>query len=231
MSKAYQVVNDFEQALCKYTGATCAVAVESCTASLFLCLMYLNDRVRGKHISIPDRTYPSVPAQIYFAGGKPRFWSMDMGFQDWQDQGYYDLLPLPIVDSAKYMSRNMMQDNGFRNKFVCLSFHAKKAIPIGRGGAILIPEQMAQARSWFRRARFDGRNPKPLDQDELNMLGWNMYMTPEQAARGMEFMQWIPDSIVLPREPYLDLPNQPLWKEYKHDTDAGLGAGAPNQRN
>ena len=36
MSKSFQVVRDFEAALCEYTGAPYAVAVNSCTMALLL---------------------------------------------------------------------------------------------------------------------------------------------------------------------------------------------------
>ena len=41
---------------------------------------------------------------------------------------------------------------------------------------------------WFKKARYCGRNAKPLMEDNFEMLGWNMYMTPEQAARGLLLM-------------------------------------------
>ena len=35
------------------------------------------------------------------------------------------------------------------------------------------------------KARFDGRSECPLTEDTIEMVGWNMYMTPEQASRGL----------------------------------------------
>jgi dTDP-4-amino-4,6-dideoxygalactose transaminase len=72
-----------------------------------------------------------------------------------------------------------MYDGGL----VCLSFHAKKLLPIGRGGMILTDDY--EAYKWLKKARFDGRDEVPLGDDELTQLGWNMYMTPEQASRGL----------------------------------------------
>ena len=37
----YQAVKDFEQTIAEYAGAKYGVAVESCTAALFLALKYL----------------------------------------------------------------------------------------------------------------------------------------------------------------------------------------------
>jgi dTDP-4-amino-4,6-dideoxygalactose transaminase len=66
----------------------------------------------------------------------------------------------------------------------CLSFHAKKLLPIGRGGIILTDD--ANADAWLRLARFDGREECDLSgQGEFRVIGWNAYMQPEQAARGL----------------------------------------------
>jgi len=156
-------------------------------------------------VTIPKITYPSAACAIVNAGGQ-------VGFddRDWQQEGWYYLKNAGIIDSAKYLCRGMYWNKEyphastyFRGCFVCLSFHAKKAIPIGRGGAILTGNKKAY--EWFKCARFDGRHEAPLNKDTLAMAGWNMYMTPEQAARGLELMQWIKDVNILPPDPYQDL--------------------------
>lgn len=45
------------------------------------------------------------------------------------------------------------------------------------------------AYEWFKKARFDGREPIPLQDDNFTMLGWNMYMEPSNAARGIQLFQ------------------------------------------
>jgi dTDP-4-amino-4,6-dideoxygalactose transaminase len=66
----------------------------------------------------------------------------------------------------------------------CLSFQIKKVLPIGRGGAILTSHRYT--RDWLKKARHDGRSlDVPYDKDQLMFMGWNMYMTPEDAARGI----------------------------------------------
>lgn len=50
-----------------------------------------------------------------------------------------------------------------------------------------------QAYEWLKKARFDGRNQCPLLEDVISMIGWNMYMTPEQAARGLMLFDIIKD--------------------------------------
>ena len=57
-----------------------------------------------------------------------------------------------------------------------------------------------EAYKWFRVARYEGRHIADgvsYKDDVLDMIGWNMYMTPEQAARGLELFEntadWNPD--------------------------------------
>lgn len=166
----YRVVKEFERQIAEYSGSRYAVAVESCSAAIFLCCAYLD--LVGQEVTIPSRTYPSVPAAIIHAGGRvcfdPEPWS-----------GVYQLKPLDITDGALRFCRGM-----YKGGLHCLSFHAKKLLPIGRGGMILTDDKLAA--EWLRLARFDGREECDLSmQGEWRVVGWNMYMAPEQAARGL----------------------------------------------
>lgn len=164
----FETVRNFEADLAEYAGSKYAVAVESCTSALLLACAYL----KVQEVVIPKRTYPSVPNSIIHAGGRVKF-------EDLEWKGIYQLKPYPIYDGAKRFRRGMYIPGSLH----CLSFHAKKILPIGRGGAILTDD--ADACEWFKVASFDGRHPGvPLSEDKLDMLGWNCYMTPEQAARG-----------------------------------------------
>lgn len=182
MTNPYNVVIQFEEAVAKYCGSKYAVAVESCTSALFLSLVYcgnLTDRIHPTYIGIPRRTYPGVACSIIHAGFKVQF-------LDYQWMGEYQLKPYDIWDSALRFKRGM-----YHGGFQCLSFHIKKLIPIGRGGMILTDN--LDAVKWLRKARFDGRNPVPLQEDDFDMLGWNCYMTPDQAARGLQLLQALGD--------------------------------------
>ena len=61
--------------------------------------------------------------------------------------------------------------------------------------------------NWFKRARYEGRGEVLYHQDNIKSIGWNMYMTPEQAARGLIMLMAYPkhaeDQIEEP--PYRDL--------------------------
>ena len=67
----YKITEDFEKALADYTGASYVVTVDNQSNALFLALMYEN--VKDQEITIPSRTYPSVPCEIIHAGGKVNF--------------------------------------------------------------------------------------------------------------------------------------------------------------
>ena len=198
---AYKVVRDFEGAMTEFTGAPFAVSVESCSAAIFLSCLWC--KVKDiPEVMIPKFTYPSVPASIINAGGRVIFDDLD-----WQDEGQYLLANTIIIDSAKHLSRHMYD----RETLTCLSFHYQKVLPIGRGGMILTDSRKAY--EWFRVARFDGRHEQPLPGDELVMLGWNMYMTPEQAARGLERLQGLPDINIDKHDEYQDLSRYKFYTE------------------
>lgn len=172
MTNPYSVVDEFENQIALFTGSKYAIAVDNCTNALFLCCKYLN----VKEVSIPNKTYISVAAAIIHSGGKVNF--ID---KTWEEN--YLLEPYPIIDSACCLKRNMFQ----KESYTCLSFSANKPINIGKGGMILTNDE--KANKWFRLVRYCGRNNVPLIQEkDIEVLGWNMYMTPEQAARGLNLM-------------------------------------------
>jgi len=167
------VIRQFEETIAKHCGAPYGIAVESCTAALFLCCLYL----KVKEVTIPKKTYFSVPMSIIHAGGYVKYEDLD-----WT--GAYQLKPYPIIDSAMRFKKNMCIPGTFH----CLSFHYAKHIPIGRGGMILTDDEVAAA--WFRVMRNDGRREIPKEKDNVKLFGWNFYMTPEQAARGLSLYYW-----------------------------------------
>lgn len=167
----YNIIRQFESVVAEWAGAPYAVAVESCSAAIFLSLEYRG--IKGQEITIPKRTYPSVPNAIIHAGGKVKWGN------EWWD-GAYELEPVKVIDSALRFQKDMY----IPETLYCLSFHVKKHLPIGRGGMILTDSE--EAYKWLKKARFDGRDEVHLSTDMLTQLGWNMYMTPNQAARGLE---------------------------------------------
>ena len=64
---------------------------------------------------------------------------------------------------------------------MCLSFHIKKTLKIGKGGMVLTDDK--DFVDWFRRARYEGRGWKTFYKDDnIGTMGWNMYMTPQEAG-------------------------------------------------
>lgn len=195
-ANAFDTVRAFESSIAEYAGSKYAVAVDSCTNAIFLCCLYCE--VRGKEVTIPSRTYPSVPCCIIHAGGTVRF-------EDRKWSGTYRLEPFPIVDGAKRFTKGMYE----KGTLHCLSFHARKHLNIGRGGIILTDD--ADAVRWLKQSRFDGRKECKLEDDDFTMLGWNFYMTPEQAARGLWLMMMMEDT----NEDLKEVPDYPDLSQYR----------------
>jgi dTDP-4-amino-4,6-dideoxygalactose transaminase len=172
----FKIVEMFEEEVANYTGAKYAVSVDNCTNALFLCCKFLN----VGEVTIPSKTYLSVPQSIIHAGGEVIFDKRDVT-NSWS--GIYQLKPYPIYDAAKRFTSNMY----IPNTFMCLSFHIKKTLKIGKGGMILTDNE--DAVKWFKKARYEGRSEKLYHEDDIDMLGWNMYMTPQQAAHGLAMFQ------------------------------------------
>jgi dTDP-4-amino-4,6-dideoxygalactose transaminase len=181
MGKAYDVVRTFEEEVALWAGAKYGVAVESCCSAIFLCLEYLKPNV----ISLPRHTYPGVAMAVKHANIELKWWDDDLE-EHWKE-GQYCLIGSTIIDSALSFRKNMFEEG----RYYCLSFHYKKLLPIGRGGMILTDNK--DAVEWLKMARFDGRKEIPLKDDNATICGWNMYMTPEQASRGLSLFETIKD--------------------------------------
>ena len=66
-------------------------------------------------------------------------------------------------------------------------------MPIGRGGVVLTNDD--DAARWIKLASYDGRDlTLPYtDPNHIKLEGYHMYMTPEDAARGIILMDSVPD--------------------------------------
>ena len=174
----HKITADFEESLCRYTGADYAVALDNESNALFLALKY--EGIEGREVSIPSHTYPSVPCEIIHAGGIVKF----LLTPNETLKGAYQLYGTRTWDSALRFTHNMY----LPETFMCLSFTGPyKHLKLSKGGAILTDDY--QAYLWFKRARFSGRRECSYHIDDLDMIGWNFYMMPELAARGLLLMQ------------------------------------------
>jgi dTDP-4-amino-4,6-dideoxygalactose transaminase len=174
MKNVYDITNEFEKRLADYTGAPYVVTVDNQSNGLFLALMY--EKVQGIEITIPSRTYPSVPCEIIHAGAKVKFTPV----KGKTIKGAYPLTPTNVWDSALSFTADMYKPG----THMCISFTGPyKHFKLSKGGAILTDS--LEAYHWFRRARYSGRRECSYHDDHFDMLGWNFYMMPELAARGM----------------------------------------------
>ena len=176
------VIDIFESKVAKFAGARYAVAVDCCSHGLFLSLKYLQatGEIPAKDYSvvIPSHTYVSVPMQIKHAG-------LNVTYEDLAWSGLYQLKGTNVWDAAVRWTKDMYIGN---DALQVISFQLKKRIPIGKGGIILTKDEKAY--NWLKLASYDGRDlTLPYtDEKHVRMIGYHMYMTPEDAARGIILM-------------------------------------------
>lgn len=182
MKNVYDITNEFEKQLADYTGAPYVVTVDNQSNALFLALYYehyVNKSITSEYITIPSRTYPSVPCEIIHAGLKVKFKSV----KGKTIKGAYQLEGSNVWDSALSFTYGMYK----AEQHMCISFTGPyKHFKLSKGGAILTDNHDAYL--WFKRARYSGRRECSYHDDYFDMLGWNFYMMPELAARGLLLM-------------------------------------------
>jgi dTDP-4-amino-4,6-dideoxygalactose transaminase len=178
----YKITEEFEQALSNYTCAPYVITVDNQSNALFLSLYYeknIKKSIDVDTITIPSRTYPSVPCEIIHAGLNVNFKSVEGKTL----KGSYNLEGSNVWDSALSFTYNMYKPN----THMCVSFTGPyKHFKLSKGGAILTDDHDAYL--WFKRARYSGRRECSYHDDNFDMLGWNFYMMPELASRGLLLM-------------------------------------------
>lgn len=206
--RVYKITEEFEEQLSKYTGAPYVITVDNASNAIFLALMYEN--VKGQTITIPSRTYPSVPCEIIHAGAKVNFTPVEGK----TIKGAYQLFPTKVWDSALRFTHNMY----IKNTHMCISFTGPyKHFKLSKGGAILTDNY--DAHLWFKRARYSGRRECSYHTDNFDMLGWNFYMMPELTARGLLLMNQFYNVDGTPKQnedlelPYPDLSKFDIYKQ------------------
>jgi dTDP-4-amino-4,6-dideoxygalactose transaminase len=178
----HKITEEFEKALADYTGAPYVVCLDNMSNALFLSLYYehkIKNNIKSETIEIPSRTYPSVPCEIIHAGLKVTFEPVDGETL----KGAYQLKGSNVWDSALKFTADMY----IPSSHMCISFTGPyKHFKLSKGGAILTDNYDAYL--WFKRARFSGRRECSYHDDYFDMLGWNFYMMPELATRGLLLM-------------------------------------------
>lgn len=165
----WNLITDFEQAVADFYGAPYAVSTDCCTHAIELCM-----RLREyDNVTCPTHTYVSIPMTFEKLGVSWIFVN-----DQWSD--YYHIGGTDIVDGAVYW-----QQNGYiPGKFVCLSFQFRKHLNLGRGGMILCDNKDDYLA--LKKMSYDGRLPDiPWAEQDIDMLGYHYYMTPETAQTGI----------------------------------------------
>ena len=163
-------VAEFEKLIANFYGAPYAVATDSCTHAIELCLRIENIEYP---VNCPTRTYISVPMTFMKLGLE---WQFDD--YDWED--YYFIGCTDIIDAAVYWKQN----GYIPETKMCLSFQHKKHLSLGRGGMILLDNYDEYVK--LKKMSYDGRLPDvPWAEQDIDTMGYHYYMTPETAQRGI----------------------------------------------
>ena len=170
MNPFIETVGKFEERIADYFGAPYAVAVDCCTHGIELCLRNEGYGVR----TIPKRTYASIPMTAIKVGAA---WAWTD--EEWEE--YYWLGNTNVIDAATMWRK----DSYIPNTYMCLSFQFKKHLALGRGGMILLDNKTNYER--VKKMSYDGRRRDvPWAEQNIEMMGYHYYMTPETAALGLE---------------------------------------------
>ena len=166
----FNSVKKFENKIANWFGSPYAVAVDCCTHGIELCLRIQNI----KSISIPKRTYLSVP----FLADKLNI-ELIWKNENWKD--YYKIGGTNIYDAAVLWKENSY----ISSSFMCLSFQFQKHLSLGRGGMILTDSK--ESANELKKMSYDGRLPDiPWRKQNITTKGYHYYMSPETAADGLK---------------------------------------------
>ena len=178
---SFEVVSKFEKEIAKFYGSSYAIATDSCTHGIEICIKYL----RANKIIVPRRTYLSVPMLAHKM-------QIDLEWKDEKWENYYEIeckknmLP---VEKKLYDAAVLWEENSYlKGTFMCLSFQFQKHLSLGRGGMILTDDLSAKIR--LKKMSYDGRLPDiPWRNQNVDTIGYHYYMTPETAQLGLEKLE------------------------------------------
>lgn len=174
----FSIVTEFEQQIAAFFGAPYAVATDSCTHAVELCLRHIN----APCITSPSRTYLSIPMLASKLG-------IDILWNNWEWKGYYRVWA-NIFDAAVLWR----EGSYLAGAFMCISFQYQKHLSLGRGGMILCDNKEAAIQ--LKKMSYDGRLPGiPWREQDIDTTGYHYYLTPETAALGLKKL---PEAIATP---------------------------------
>lgn len=171
----FNSVIEFENKISEFFGSPYAVAVDSCTHGIELCLRYTKE----KKINVPKRTYLSVP-----------FLAEKLGIErEWRDEVWEDYYTLNYGDKRIIDAAVLWKKSSYvPNTFMCVSFQYQKHLSLGRGGIILLDNE--EDYLILKKMSYDGRTPNvPWREQDIDTLGYHYYMTPETAELGLNKLE------------------------------------------
>ena len=171
---SFKTVTQFEKEVARFFGAPYAVAVDSCTHGIELCL-----RLKETHrIVVPKRTYISVP----FLANKL---NIDL---EWTDENWEDYYYLSDTDNTVDAATYWKKDGYVKDTMMNISFQYQKHLSVGRGGMILLDNK--EDAVTLKKMSYDGRLPDiPWREQNIDTMGYHYYMTPETAQLGLDKLQ------------------------------------------
>jgi dTDP-4-amino-4,6-dideoxygalactose transaminase len=166
----FKIVDNFEKTIANYFGSKYAVATDSCTHAIELCLRYKN----YNNLTVPLQTYISIPMTLIKL-------NLDWSWKEDNWEKFYYVGNTNIVDAATLWEPNSY----ISGTMMCISFQFKKHLSLGRGGMILL-EKEDDYKS-LKKMSYDGRDlTKPWTEQDIDVLGYHYYMTPETADLGIK---------------------------------------------
>ena len=195
----FEYVDRFEKEIASYFNSPYAIATDSCTHGIELCLR----KNSFKSVKIPKHTYLSIPMTMEKLG-------IEWCWQELEWENYYYIGNTNIIDAAVLWE----EDSYIEGTFMCLSFQFKKHLGLGRGGMILT--DCKNSYKELKKMVYDGRDQSlPWAKQDIKTIGYHYYMTPEVAIDGYKKFLKIKD--LTPKrwtyEDYPDLSDLSVFKK------------------
>lgn len=164
----FGVVTEFENKIAKFFGSPFAVATDSCTSSLELCLRL----AKAKGMLCSKHTYLSVP----MLANKLNIF-LNWNDEEWED--YYMIYSNRSLEYCIYDAAVLWKENSYKKgTMMCISFQKQKHLSVGRLGVILTDNERHAIE--LKKMSYDGRLPNvPWRDQSISSFGYHYYAQPE----------------------------------------------------
>lgn len=166
----WELIKKFEGEIAEFYGAPYAVSTDCCTHAIELSLRLR----RYNNVTCPKFTYISLPMTFEKL-------NLSWSFTDERWGEFYRIGNTDIIDAAVYWKR----ESYIPGTLMCLSFQFRKHLNLGKGGMILCDSPHDY--EILKKMSYDGRlSDIPWAEQNIDILGYHYYMTPETAQLGLE---------------------------------------------